>query len=342
MAKVTTHSARDGRVLRYLRCAECEPSCTPLGAVAEIDAYAALAEHERRVHGREPRRARMAGRKALDAFYASRRVDGRSQGTVDFYRGKLEALLAHLGSKPMRSWSALDLAGWIEAHPDWKPGQTRALLRAVRAFRSWALEAGIAVGDLAGRLTGPKVERRRRRIPTRAEVDRLLEAARTWPDARVKRWLEVAVALASEVGFAVGDIEAVEWSQVDWERNEISRPRKKSGNALAPKMTAQLVDALKRHLAARPAISGPIVRDLPGNGALQKTVRGLFRRAGVPRSRGDGLHLLRHGVVTRLLASGIKPHVVAELVGDSVETIMKHYAHATEADLAAAARALEA
>ena len=54
----------------------------------------------------------------------------------------------------------------------------------------------------------------------------------------------------------------------------------------------------------------------------------LLRRAGVTLQKGDGPYLLRHTVVTQLLLAGGAPQVVAERVGDTVATIMQHYAHA--------------
>ena len=54
----------------------------------------------------------------------------------------------------------------------------------------------------------------------------------------------------------------------------------------------------------------------------------LARRAGITLHKGDGPYLLRHTVVTQLLLAGEAPQAVAERVGDTVQTIMGHYAHA--------------
>ena len=50
-------------------------------------------------------------------------------------------------------------------------------------------------------------------------------------------------------------------------------------------------------------------------------------KAGIPRRKGDGPDLFRHTVVTHLLLAGEAPQTVAERVGDTVVTIMEHYAH---------------
>ncbi len=54
----------------------------------------------------------------------------------------------------------------------------------------------------------------------------------------------------------------------------------------------------------------------------------LARKAGIALQKGDGPYLLRHTVVTQLLLAGEPPQAVAERVGDTVTTIMEHYAHA--------------
>ncbi len=53
-----------------------------------------------------------------------------------------------------------------------------------------------------------------------------------------------------------------------------------------------------------------------------------MRKAGVSLQKGDGPYLLRHTVVTHLLLAGEAPQTVAERIGDTVATVMEHYAHA--------------
>jgi integrase len=48
--------------------------------------------------------------------------------------------------------------------------------------------------------------------------------------------------------------------------------------------------------------------------------------------RDEPLHILRHTHTTELLRAGIPPHIVAQRIGDKVETILKTYAHAIVAD----------
>lgn len=342
MAKVTTHVGADGLTYRYLRCPECEPRCRPLGAIAKEDAEALRQDHERRVHGRQPRRMRANAATALEDFYASRRADGKTQGTVDFYRGKLPGFFAFQGSKPIARWTRGDLEAWIVSHEAWSPRQVQALVRACRTFRAWAIEAGLDVPDFIGTLRGPKVRRRRRRVLTPDEICRLLLTARSWKDVRRRRWLEVAVLLAADMGFALGDVRAVTWAEVDLDAQRISRPRAKSGKELWVPMTARVVATLERYRSEFPAIHGFVVRAIPkSEGSVSKAIRELFKAARVPREKGDGLHLLRHTFISTLVAKRVPLQAVADLVGDSPTTLARFYLHSTDEDRREAIRTLD-
>jgi integrase len=48
--------------------------------------------------------------------------------------------------------------------------------------------------------------------------------------------------------------------------------------------------------------------------------------------RNEPLHVLRHTHTTELLRSGVSPHIVAQRIGDKVETILKTYASVVGAD----------
>ena len=62
------------------------------------------------------------------------------------------------------------------------------------------------------------------------------------------------------------------------------------------------------------------------------------REAGL---KGIHLHSLRHTHISALLRLGVPPHTVAKRVGDTVETILKVYAHSKPQDDKKAAEAFE-
>lgn len=340
MAHLRAHRSAEGIVHRYLRCMEC--GNTPLGPVSVEDAERTRIRHERDVHGVEPRRIKTPAGTALGKFLESRRAEGRKAGTVDFYRERLPAFFASMGERPMGRWTRADLEAFIVAHPDWKPRTVQALIRACRTFRAWALEASIEVADFVGSMKGPTVQRRRRRILSRDEIRRLIDTARNWPDVRRRRWAELAVTLAADAGFALGDIRALTWGEVNLKAGTLCRPRQKTQKPLWVPMTARLKDVLKRAREEKPAISGPVVRDIPGGGGQPKAVREMFKAAKIPREKGDGLHLLRHTFISALLAAGTPIATVADLVGSSPATIARFYAHSTDEQRREAIRGLEA
>jgi site-specific recombinase XerD len=67
---------------------------------------------------------------------------------------------------------------------------------------------------------------------------------------------------------------------------------------------------------------GPVKAD-----SVRSGFRYLIARCGLDPALH--FHCLRHTHATELLIAGIHPKVVAERIGDSVQTVMKTYAHAT-------------
>lgn len=105
-----------------------------------------------------------------------------------------------------------------------------------------------------------------------------------------------------------------------------------------------LRSAIERSLEAYPANEGDFVfRHPEGRAWLSKTFREDFRRlcerAGVRYGQNvDGgitPHTLRHTCATNLIRSGVDSSIVAAILGDSVETVVRTYIHLEPEDLAA-------
>ena len=64
------------------------------------------------------------------------------------------------------------------------------------------------------------------------------------------------------------------------------------------------------------------VLDHPGS--IRKSFAALVRAANLPLVTP---YVLRHSWCTHAIASGVPPALVARLMGDSVETIMRNYEH---------------
>jgi integrase len=181
------------------------------------------------------------------------------------------------------------------------------------------------------------------------ETARLIRAAQTTE-------IYTAVAIASFTGLRRGEILAVRWSDIDWDRRQLSvvRSLEQSKYGLrfkSPKTTKSrrtvslgplLIEILKRQKAeqARDRLKlGPdysnndlIVAQADGSPMkpqrLSDQFRALIGRAGVKKVR---LHDIRHSHASHALRAGVHPKVVSERLGHaSVGITLDLYSHVLE------------
>jgi integrase len=153
-------------------------------------------------------------------------------------------------------------------------------------------------------------------------------------------WRTYLIALlGGEGGLRVGEIVALEWSDIDLERRQISvRHSDWKGQLTSPKngrgrfvaMTERVTSALRKHRHLRSARvlclddGKPITRQ----GAWSR-VRYAAIRANVP----TGVHILRHTFCSHLVMRGAAMRAVQELVGHQDLTMTQRYAHLSPAAL---------
>jgi len=111
-----------------------------------------------------------------------------------------------------------------------------------------------------------------------------------------------------------------------------------------PPKPEELRKAILRYLADHPAKEGEFVFRNPRTGACWNTrslisdFKGLCERAGVLYGRdiegGITLHTLRHTCATNLVRSGVRESIIADLLGDSVQTVAEVYVNLNHDDLA--------
>ncbi len=110
----------------------------------------------------------------------------------------------------------------------------------------------------------------------------------------------------------------------------------------ALQVLGEVRDAIQKYLEDYPAGEGDYCFRDPATGriwtaaALAHDFRGLCERADVTYGRKQGitLHSLRHTCATNLIRAGVRESVVAKILGDTVETIVRYYVHLTEEDTA--------
>lgn len=131
-------------------------------------------------------------------------------------------------------------------------------------------------------------------------------------------------------------IERMSWFQVDLERDTIALAKPGERVTKKRRPTVPIDPELRPHLVAARAVAKN--EWLLGSGVRNIWARWMAGRtaAGLPAAASP--HTLRHSRITHLLEDGVNMWVVAALAGDTVMTIDKTYAHASQKHLAKALR----
>ncbi len=237
-----------------------------------------------------------------------------------------------------------------------------AQLHAVHGALQQAVRWSLISRNPASAVRGPKVERPVIHPFTADQVRVLMAAASGDP-------LEPLYLTAVTTGMRSGELLGLQWQDVDLDAARIQVRRtlyrlnrgwwvgepKTSAGRRAIALTASAVDALRTHrLRQAEALLAVAIRigpeslvfadrfggPLNGFHLTERQFKPLLRRAGLPVIR---FHDLRHTAATLLLAQGINPKVVAEMLGHaSVKVTLDVYSHVLPTMQEEAARRLDA
>jgi len=134
---------------------------------------------------------------------------------------------------------------------------------------------------------------------------------------RIYRWL----ALAYFTGARTEAIENLRWDQVDFENGVIDF---RGGRRTKKRRTVVRIDPGLQEIlevAYEERVSGYVLDEW---GSTRRAFATLCRRAGL---EGVTRHTLRHTRATVLVRRGVPPAIVAQRLGHSLETLLKHYYH---------------
>jgi integrase len=218
--------------------------------------------------------------------------------------------------------------------------------RVFRAALKQATRWQLVVRNVADDVDAPKPVKREMRALTSQETATLLRAV---SDTR----LYMPTFMAATTGLRRGELLAVRWSDVDFDRATLTVRRsveqvKGTVTFKAPKtakgrrqivLLAITVDALRKHRAEQAqerlsmgkgyADQDLVFADINGDVWIPSALTGAFRRLVRDADLGHvRFHVLRHSHATQLLIQGIHPKVVSERLGHSTISItLDTYSH---------------
>jgi integrase len=176
------------------------------------------------------------------------------------------------------------------------------------------------------------------------EYERLVSAAKT-----IDSTAYVIVLLGGEAGLRCGEIMALEWTDVDLHKRQLSVARSdwkghvtttKGGRVRYVPLTVRLAMALRDHRHLRNA---RVLTQRDGSPLTQKIVQDYVRRAARRAQLAkSGVHHLRHSFCSHLSMRGAPARAIQELAGHQDLATTQRYMHLSPAAIEGAIRLLEA
>jgi integrase len=155
-----------------------------------------------------------------------------------------------------------------------------------------------------------------------AERDRLFEACRQSPDPR----LYPLALLAVSTGARQGELMALRWRDVDFERKMAVFQRTKNGDRRATPLEGEALQVLKELARSKRAETDPVFLDPRRRSFPKGKWDEALRSAEIDDFR---FHDLRHTAASYLAMSGATLAEIAEVLGHKTLAMVKRYAHFT-------------
>ncbi|HEY6411826.1 MAG TPA: site-specific integrase, partial [Ktedonobacteraceae bacterium] len=277
-------------------------------------------------------------------------------GTYCYYKYNTDVhILPRLGHIKLQKLTAEDIQHfYTDLLKELSPNTVRSTIHTV--LRS-ALEAAVKRKKIASNpcqdVTLPRPEKKDIAFLTQEQATRLLEAAKG-------RTIEPLIVLALATGMRRGEMLALEWPDIDFERKSVSvckslsyhdadgsgkKYKVETPKTASSKRTIPLpdfaIEALQqhRHVQREQRARAPtwdqtllVFTNSTGSYSWYKIVdeqfKSLLQAAGLPRMR---FHDLRHSAATILLALGVNAKVIQDRLGHSrIATTLDTYSHVTK------------
>jgi len=139
----------------------------------------------------------------------------------------------------------------------------------------------------------------------------------------------LAYLLLRWTGLRGSDAVRLTWAEIDWEAREINRLTQKRKKRVVLPISQELLFALEAERDRRKPqpderiLVNPYTGDPMTRPRLYQRMVAVGKRAGVPDAHP---HRYRDSFAVDMLARGASPYDVAKLLGDTVDTLEKHYA----------------
>lgn len=272
---------------------------------------------------------------------------GASVATLDAYRRDLDHWLSYLSAAPEQATDE-DVRAFVQAMTAEGLAPTTAARRlsALRQFYKFLLSEQLIKENPTKLIDTPKHHKPLPKTLSEEEVDRLLLAAKEWPDKEGIRLLAMLELLYAS-GLRVSELVALPYSNV---MRAMRAPKPvlnvtgKGGKERVVLLNQKALDALEAYMAVREEFLGEKKSSsllFPSHGKQGHITRQRFGqllgelagRAGIERSKISP-HKIRHAFATHLLRHGADLLSLQKLLGHADISTTQIYTHVLHEELA--------
>ena len=271
--------------------------------------------------------------KHLAQFLETKRIEGKSEGTIKRYQYEVGKLLFYF-HKPLSDYTTDDLRVYLDyrkRHARYKEKLSNRTLDGMRkcysSFFKWLTAERIIDWNPCLALHRIKYKKTVRKIYSPVEMQKLREACNTLRDTAMVDWL-------ASTGCRVGEVESAKLSLIDWTERSIVVTGKgdKERKVFFNSVTAM---HLQQYIAARKDQTDALFVGRCGSplsiGGIQQAVKKIGQRAGVLKTH---CHRFRHTLAT-YLATKIPVIEVATILGHEDISTTQIYCHSDPASVMA-------
>ena len=249
--------------------------------------------------------------------YASLHHPGSAGSTCERDGYVFSRLTEHFGNPYIDRISRREL----EAYKAWRRSTVKAVtvnleLRVISSLFGRAMEWGYLQKNPITAVKKYRLDEKEPRFLMPAEGRALMDAA----EGQMRTFIVTAL----NTGLRKGELFALTWNDIDFEREELRVRRSKGKRFRVLPLNDLVLQALREH--PRHITSSVLFHNPDGSG--WKDIRGSFNatltKAGLPRIR---IHDLRHSFISNLVMAGEVLRTVQELAGHRSITTTMRYAH---------------
>jgi integrase len=246
-------------------------------------------------------------------------------GTFKHYKSMLQRFCNSAGkARKVADLRPHHVTTWLDKHSHWSESTRAAAVAVVLACLNWAVEQGYITSHPLTRLKRGRYERRDR-LMSPAERDSVFGAIKDPAFVHFLRFLELT---GCRPFSEAAKIEAKHVSLAD---NTVTlkqhKNRKKTGKIRIIYLSPQAREMVAALVVLHP--EGSIFRNgISGAPWTKQSVQKRFYRICKKLGLQDvSAYTFRHQYITQALERGVSIEIVAELVGNSPNTIYRHYNH---------------